>query len=235
MPHPQATTSPALFLQPSPHIEHTRIHNTVNTAPRLNTVQHIFRTSRLQRPVPTRAKHIRYYSYLSVNMGQQSRQIIVDAQVEWHFWTALYPLFKHALPDINWLLDSDRKNPTIKNAISKIRQNIRQIPLGIQQPQLNEYLQQANYRTFLDALLSLLDIFEDLVEENVHQPPELGRDAWPSVAPELEKLVRFTPLGARTLSAVLGIANTSSIGTVTISVSQARCFEGNTAEVRFGC
>ena len=122
-------------------------------------------------------------------MDQHLRRIIVDAQVEWHFWTALYPLFKQALPDINRLSDSERRDPTIKNAISNIRQNIRQIPLEIQQPQLNEYLQPADYESFLQALLSLLDIFERLAEEKVRQ---LGRDASPSVAPEPEKLVRFT-------------------------------------------
>jgi hypothetical protein len=96
-------------------------------------------------------------------------RIVINAQPQWHFFTVLYPLFKHALPRIERLSNEDRRNMRIQNAITTIRHNILSIPLRLQQVQLNQDLREADFNTFLEALLSLLKVFERLVEEDMRQ------------------------------------------------------------------
>jgi hypothetical protein len=108
-------------------------------------------------------------------------RIVVDAQVQWHFFTVLYPLFKHALPRIERLSNEDQRNLRIQNAITTIRHNILAIPLQLQQVQLNQDLKEADFSTFLEALLSLLKVFERLVEEDMRQHAD---DACSYTAPQ---------------------------------------------------
>ncbi|RDW74910.1 hypothetical protein BP6252_06052 [Coleophoma cylindrospora] len=93
-------------------------------------------------------------------------RVVVDAQVEWHFFMTLYPLFKEALPRG----DGRSGDRELQNAITTIRHNLRKIPLQVQQGELNQDLSDADFDTFLRALHSLLALFEDLVE-GVAQPP----------------------------------------------------------------
>jgi hypothetical protein len=117
-------------------------------------------------------------------------RIIVDAQAEWHFLTALYPLFKRALPEIEGLSDDDRRDLRIQNAITTIRHNILAIPLLLQQVQLNQDLGKAEYNSFLVALSSLFNVFECLIEEDVRRHAD---EACLSAARQQEISVRSTP------------------------------------------
>jgi hypothetical protein len=108
-------------------------------------------------------------------------RIIVDAQVQWHFLTALYPLFKRFLPQIEGLSDEDRRDLRIQNAITTIRHNILVLPRQLQQVLLNQDLREDDFDAFLEALLSLLNVFERLVEEDVRQHAD---DACPYAAPQ---------------------------------------------------
>lgn len=114
-------------------------------------------------------------------------RIIVDAQVEWHFFTDLYPLFKEALPQVKRLSIEERRDLRIQNAITTIRHNLLAIPLRLQQVQLNQDLSDADFITFLRALHSLLTLFERLVEGGVAQHAHN-----PDAAPLKETSVRFT-------------------------------------------
>ncbi|OBT39280.1 hypothetical protein VE00_10597 [Pseudogymnoascus sp. WSF 3629] len=114
-------------------------------------------------------------------------RIVHDAQVEWHFWTTLYPLFKEALPRMKRLSAEDQKRLEIQNAITKIRVSFKKIPHNLRQPQLEQELDQAAFNSFLEALRALLDIFENLVEEKLRQP---GHDAGLSVALPQERELR---------------------------------------------
>jgi hypothetical protein len=96
-------------------------------------------------------------------------RVIHDAQVEWHFWTALYPLLKQALPRIERLSADDRQSLGTENDVTTIRISFKKIPHQLRQPQLEQELDQAAFNSFLVALLSLLDIFENLVVEEVLQ------------------------------------------------------------------
>jgi hypothetical protein len=117
-------------------------------------------------------------------------RIIVDAQVQWHFLTALYPLFKLALPQIEQLSDQDRRELKIQNTITTIRHNILAIPLQLQQIQLSQDLGKGDFDTFLVALLSLLEVFERLVKEDVYQ---YAHDISAFATPQQEISVRSTP------------------------------------------
>jgi hypothetical protein len=89
---------------------------------------------------------------------------------------------------LNGLSDEDRRDLKIQNAITTIRHNILTIHLQLQQVQLNQDLREADFDTLV-ALLSLLDVFERLVEEDVHQH---AQDACPYAAPLQEISVRST-------------------------------------------
>ncbi|KAH8702323.1 hypothetical protein BGW36DRAFT_114366 [Talaromyces proteolyticus] len=95
-------------------------------------------------------------------------RIIVHAQVQWQLFTALYPLFKHSLPQIR-RSSSEDQDLRIQNAITTIRHHLLAIPLQLQQVQLNQDLPQADFDRFLEALIFLLNVFERLVEEDVCQ------------------------------------------------------------------
>lgn len=82
---------------------------------------------------------------------------------------------------MNGLSDEDRRDLKIQNAITTIRHNILAIHLQLQQVQLNQGLWEADFDTFLVALLSLLDVFE-----------RHAQDACPYAAPQQEILVRPT-------------------------------------------
>lgn len=94
-------------------------------------------------------------------------RIIPDAQTEWEIWTALYPLFKQALPQIRRLSDADQKDLEIKNAITTIHSCMFKLRDQLQHDQLKQDLEVHEFNRFLEVLQSLLGLFEGLVVEGV--------------------------------------------------------------------
>lgn len=108
-------------------------------------------------------------------------RIIPDAQVEWEFWTALYPLFKQALPQVHRLSPLDQEDLDIKNAVMTIRSSMLKLGVHLQQDQLKHQLKQDleefAFHRFLDVLSSIFSLFESLVTEDVLRQ-QLGSVSW---------------------------------------------------------
>ncbi|KAL7808400.1 hypothetical protein V8C26DRAFT_297015 [Trichoderma gracile] len=95
-------------------------------------------------------------------------RVFVDAQDQWQLLTAVYPLFKEALPRTEHLSEELRDDLRVLNALTSIRHNISSIPLQIQHVQLHQELAEADFDKFCLALHSLLSLFERLVTESVY-------------------------------------------------------------------
>jgi hypothetical protein len=97
-------------------------------------------------------------------------RIIPDAQEEWGFWTALYPLFKQALPQVYRLNPLDQKDLDIINAVVTIRSSMFKLGEHLDQDrlkhQLKQDLEESAFHRFLDVLRSILSLFESLVTED---------------------------------------------------------------------
>jgi hypothetical protein len=85
-------------------------------------------------------------------------EITVNGRVLLKFFVTLYPVFKQALPDKN------RANGdlSIQNNITKIRHYFHIIPLTVPSVDLDQT--KFDDSSFSQALHSLLEVFEDLVD-----------------------------------------------------------------------
>lgn len=96
-------------------------------------------------------------------------RILGRGRLQWEFFVALHPVFEQALPP-KQLPAEIRAGPRVQNDIAIIRQTIRAIPLVLPNFDLDRDLEESKYNKFLTALLFLLEVFENLVREDVRAP-----------------------------------------------------------------
>lgn len=79
---------------------------------------------------------------------------------------ALHSLYEQALPPKELPVEI-QATPQLENDVALIRQVIRAIPFVFPNVDLDPDLEQSKYTDFLEALASLLEVFETLVVDDV--------------------------------------------------------------------
>jgi hypothetical protein len=98
-------------------------------------------------------------------------RIIGPLRLQWELFVDLYHIFQDALPSRS---KQAHKSPTAQNDATLIRQIFRSIPLVLPNIDLNCNLEESKYNAFSEALLSVLEVLETLVAEDVREPGTLG-------------------------------------------------------------
>ncbi|KAI1330204.1 hypothetical protein F5Y16DRAFT_31262 [Xylariaceae sp. FL0255] len=96
-------------------------------------------------------------------------RILDRGRLQWEFFVAIHPVFEQALPPKQLPVDI-RADPRVQNDIAIIRQTIRAIPLVLSNIDLERDLEESKCSDFSTALLSLLEVFENLVGEDLTEP-----------------------------------------------------------------
>lgn len=86
----------------------------------------------------------------------------VSGRVLWELFTTLHPVFKKALPKI---VDGRKGDLSTQNYITKIRHNIRVIPLILPDGDLDQTM--LNGPSFSKPLHSLFEVLEHLVSDDI--------------------------------------------------------------------
>ncbi|KAL6900066.1 hypothetical protein GGI43DRAFT_406221 [Trichoderma evansii] len=120
-------------------------------------------------------------------------RILGPDQTRWEWFVALHPLYEQALPS-KQLLAKIRATPRLLNDVVLICQVIRAIPIVLPNVDLDRDLEQSKYDSFSKALVSMLEVLEALVMEDV---PRSSAEQHNAMAPEeLELYTKYPKLAA---------------------------------------
>ncbi|CAM1505661.1 Fc.00g112980.m01.CDS01 [Cosmosporella sp. VM-42] len=123
-------------------------------------------------------------------------RILVNAKAQWHLLTSVYPLFKESLPHIEDVPKDYGHYPAVQNAISRIRFDVRAIPLQLQRVQLSQYLTKRDFDRFMLALNALLLVFESFIDSDIQDSDAEQGQCGPVCVEEAEMRSQYPKLTA---------------------------------------